>query len=518
MNKEEQKARLQGSLLLFTQVFFKLRTGQEFKISKPMSREPHVITICKSLTKTQRGDCNRLLINIPPRYSKTELCIHYIAWCLAKYPNANFLYVSYSHTLAKRQTNIVRQIINMPEFKELFDARIDPATSAKDNFDTIQGGSVYAAGAGGTITGRGAGIRNIEEFGGSIVLDDMHKPSEVTSDVQRDAIGEWYLNTLISRLNNPSNTPIVFICQRLHEDDLAARLLLGLDGQEWDHVSLQALGRNGHALDPQMHSTEQLKKMQETMPYEFSAQYQQNPQPAGGGVFKPEWFQLYDQDPEILSTFITADTAETDKTYNDATVFSFWGVYKVFVEGIDTGLLGLHWIDCNECYVEPKDLKDEFMGFYRKSMGYSVKPQFAAIEKKSTGTTLVSVLKDMPGLNVVDIPRGRDALTGGVLSKAARFLRAQPYIARKQVSFNAFGSHVDMCIDHMRKITMNDSHKNDDIADTCADAIQLALIDKVVSMGYSSDRDPATDVVKKLTSANARRRNIRAKSRHGSRY
>lgn len=518
MNKDEQRAKLQGSLLLFTQVFFKLRTGQDFNISKPLSREPHVITICKALTKTQRGDCNRLLINIPPRYSKTELCIHYIAWCLAKYPSANFLYVSYSHTLAKRQTNIVRQIINMPEFKELFDARIDPSTSAKDNFDTIQGGSVYAAGAGGTITGRGAGIRNIEEFGGSIVLDDMHKPSEVTSDVQRDSIGEWYLNTLISRLNNPTKTPIVFICQRLHEDDLAARLLLGMDGHDWDRVVLKALGSNGQALDPEMHSLEQLEQMQETMPYEFSAQYQQNPQPSGGGVFKPEWFQLYDQDPDIFATFITADTAETSKTYNDATVFSFWGVYKILHEGIDSGLLGLHWMNCHECYVEPKDLKDEFMSFYRKCMGHPVKPQFAAIEKKSTGTTLVSLLKDMPGLNILDITRGRDELTGGVLSKVDRFLRAQPFVARKQISFNAFSPHADNCIDHMRKITMNDTHKNDDIADTCADAIQLALIDKVVSMGYASDREPATDVVKKLTSANARRRNIRAKSRYGSRY
>ncbi|UCE38405.1 MAG: hypothetical protein JSW00_04030 [Thermoplasmata archaeon] len=518
MNKEEQKARLQGSLLLFTQVFYKLRTGQEFRISKPMSREPHVITICKALTKTRRGETNRLLINIPPRYSKTELCIHYIAWCLAKYPNANFLYVSYSHTLAKRQTNIVRQIINMPEFKELFDARIDPSTSAKDNFDTIQGGSVYAAGAGGTITGRGAGIRNIEEFGGAIVLDDMHKPNEVTSDVMRDTIGDWYLNTLISRLNNPKRTPIVFICQRLHEDDLAARLLLGMDGHDWDRVVLKALGDNGQSLDPDMHSLEQLKQMQATMPYEFSAQYQQNPQPAGGGVFKPEWFQLYDQDPEIFATFITADTAETAKTYNDATVFSFWGVYKIKMDGIETNILGLHWLDCHECRVEPKDLKDEFMSFYRRCMGYPVKPQFAAIEKKSTGTTLVSTLKDMPGLSIQELSRGKDAITGGVLSKTDRFLRAQPFIARKQVSFNAFAPHVDDCIDHMRKITMNDTHRHDDIADTCADAIQLALIDKVVSMGYASESEPATDVVKKLTSANARRRNIRAKSRYGSRY
>ena len=66
------------------------------------------------------------------------------------------------------------------------------------------------------------------------------------------------------------------------------------------------------------------------------------------------------EEPEILKTFIVCDSAETDKTYNDATVFSFFGIYKIKVKNVDIGLLGLHWIDCQELRVEPKDLKESF--------------------------------------------------------------------------------------------------------------------------------------------------------------
>ena len=73
--------------------------------------------------------------------------------------------------------------------------------------------------------------------------------------------------------------------------------------------------------------------MQEKSPYVFSSQFQQNPIPAGGSIFKPDWFVTLDFEPEILMTFITADTAETNKSYNDATVFCFWGLYEIETMG-----------------------------------------------------------------------------------------------------------------------------------------------------------------------------------------
>ena len=468
------RAKLLGSLILFTRVFYKIRTGREFLLSTPDSRESHYMTICKSLVKVFRGEIKRLIINVPPRYGKTELLIHFCAWALARWPDSNFLYVSYSHSLAKKQTKTIRQIVTLRDYSQLFDVMLSADSSAQDNFETNMLGSVYAAGAGGTITGRGAGIQGINRFGGCIVIDDIHKPSEVTSDVMRQSVNEWYLNTLQSRVNDP-RTPIIFIGQRLHEDDLPANLIKGFDSYQWETVILPAMDIHDNALLPAMHTKEQLLLMKEKMPYEFSSQYQQSPQPSGGGIFKPEWFVLLDSEPEISCAFITADTAETEKTYNDATVFSFWGLYKIQEFGHDTDVYALHWIDCWELWCEPKDLMENFKQFYTDCLRYKVKPSMVAIEKKSSGTTLLSMLKDMRGVNVIDIERPANAG-----SKTQRFLEAQPYIASKLISFNENAKHTKSCIEHMRKITANNTHRYDDIADTCADAIKIGLIDKIV--------------------------------------
>ena len=470
-NEVDYHQKLIDSRLYFTQIFYFLRTGRKFELTYPPGRESHIITICKALTRIINGETKRLIINVPPRYGKTELLIHFVAWSLAQFKDSNYLYVSYSHSLAKKQTQTIRNIITMKEYGDLFNVKLRDDQSAKDNFETTSGGSVYAAGAGGTITGRGAGIANVSRFGGCIVIDDIHKPDEVTSDTMRESVTEWYHNTLQSRINS-STTPIIFIGQRLHEDDLAANLL---KSGGWESVIIPAIDAAGNPLHPTMHDLPTLKKMQQEMPYVFASQYQQDPQPAGGGIFKKEWFRCLEHEPKILSTFITCDTAETDKTYNDATVFSFWGIYKIEEAGLDTDVYALHWLDCVELHCEPKDLEPSFNEFYRQTLLHKVKPSVVAIEKKSTGVSLISFLKDKPGFQLIEIERNRSSG-----SKTQRFLEVQPYVARRLISLPYFGKHTHSAIEHMRKITANGTHRFDDIADTCTDAIRLGLIEKVI--------------------------------------
>jgi predicted phage terminase large subunit-like protein len=484
------KHRMVNSLRYFTQIFYHVRTGRKFELSEPPGRESHYITICRELVKVFDGKTKRLIINVPPRYGKTELLIHFTAWAMAQYPDSNFLYISYAHSLAKKQTQTIRSILQLNDYHEYFGVRLKDDTSAKDNFETTNSGSVYAAGAGGSITGRGAGIKGIQRFGGAIIIDDIHKPDEVSSDTIREGINDWYYNTLQSRINSP-DTPIIFIGQRLHEDDLAARLIAS---GEWDTLIIPAIDAAGNPLHPQMHDLKTLKRMQEESPYTFAAQYQQNPQPAGGGIFKPEWFVTHEHEPHILATFITVDSAETDKDYNDATVFSFWGLYKIKVGDVESDQYGLHWINCIELRVEPKDLKNSFLNFYADCMKHKVKPTLAAIEKKSTGVTLLSVLKEYQGLQLIEIER-----TKASGSKTARFLEAQQYVAQRLVSLPTYGRHTDMCIEHCRKITANDSHRFDDIADTMYDAIKLALIDKTVVIMHKNKK-PSNELASYLLS------------------
>lgn len=465
---EELRANLLGSVIGFTQTFYPLRTGRDFELSQPVSRESHFLTISRALKRVVNGETKRLIINVPPRYGKTEELIHFIAYCLARYPDSNFIYTSYSSSLATKQTQTVRSIMSLPYYRKVFGVELSDTTSAKGDFETNFGGSVYACGAGGTITGRGAGIQNCDRFSGAIIIDDIHKPDEVTSDTIREGIIDWYYNTLQSRINSP-NTPIIFIGQRLHELDLAAHLI---ESGEWETVIIPALDKHNNVLHPTMHDLPALLAMKEKNPYVFAAQYQQDPQPSGGGIFKPEWFYLTDEEPPVIATFITADTAETDKDYNDATVFSFWGLYQT----PETNDLALHWIDCREIRVEPKDLRREFMDFYVDCCRYPVKPKMAAIEKKSSGTTLVSVLSEVQGFQIRPIER-----TKASGNKTARFLEAQPYVASHLISLPRYGKHTDMCITHMKKITANDTHAHDDIADTLYDAVKIALIDKYLS-------------------------------------
>lgn len=461
------------SLEYFVKLFYKLRTGRTFDIPNDVpGRESHFKIIINALERVFDGKSTRLIINVPPRYGKTELIISFIAWAMAQYPDSNHMYVSYSHNLAKKQTQTIREIIQMKEYRELFDVRLKEGSQEKSQFESEQSGICYGLGAGSGITGKGAGLKGVLRYGGAIIIDDIIKPEDALSDTVRTSTNEWFYNTLQSRINSP-RTPIIVIGQRTHEDDLCAHLI---EAGAWEVVSLPALDEAGNALYPDMHDKFALLKLQQESPWVYAAQYQQNPVAGGTTLFNAAWFKQLATEPAILATFLTVDTSETDKTYNDASVFSFWGVYQLEVRGaLVPDAYALHWIDCLEIRVEPKDLQSTFMDFYAGCMRHSVKPKFAALEKKSTGVTLSSVLKDMQGLRVVDIER-----TKASGSKTARYLEMQPFIANKLISLPHEGKHTQMCIKHMSKITANMAHRFDDICDTAYDAVKMALIDKVV--------------------------------------
>ncbi len=469
------RSMLLSDFLLFHRVMFEKRTGREFLISQPIANESHFITFARELTNVFLGLSNRLYIGCPPGWAKSEMCKSFIAWCFAHYPDCKFLYISHSFELATIHTSSIKQTMTMPIYRNLFDVEIRRDSSAKDFFQTTNGGAVAAFGSQGGITGHDAGLPGLPRFSGGVVIDDIHKPEEIHSDTIRERVKRNYFETIERRLRAP-NVPVLMVGQRLHEDDLPAHILGGADGQQWKNVTIKALDDAGNARYPEVNPKKQLLLMKEKQPYVFASQYQQDPMPAGGGLFKEEWFPLFDQSPKIISTFVTADTAETEKEYNDATVFSFWGLYQLhFNDSPIDGMYGLHWLDCAEIRIEPKDLEDAFLDFWSGCMRYPVKPKFAAIEKKSTGVTLLSVLKKIQGLRTLDIER-----TGTANSKTNRFLEMQQYIASRQVSLPSQGKHTTMCIKHMTKITANNVHRWDDIADTCYDAVKMALIDRII--------------------------------------
>ncbi len=475
-DKDEQASILLGSFFEFMKFFYPILTGRDFLISIPAGRQSHQVIISKALVRAFRLEIpsQRLMINVSPGSGKSLIVSMWVAWAMAQYPDARFIYASYSKELSSRHTETIKRIIQLPHYKYLFDVEIMHDSRGKEFFQTTAGGIVAAVGTSGTVTGLSAGVPGVDRFSGALIIDDAHKPDEAHSDKIRESVIENYRETLQQRVRS-GQVPIVFIGQRLHEADICDYLLKGNDGYEWERVILKSIDESGNVMFPEVNSKEMLLNKQKYDPYVYAAQYDQNPVPSGGSLFKPDWFVLLDEEPQIVKTFIVADTAETNKSWNDATAFSFFGVYEIETMGRKTGELGLHWLDCVEIRIEPKDLKESFLDFYANCSLHPRPPLLAAIEKKSTGVTLVSVLRDMRGMQIREIER-----TKASGSKTQRFLEMQPYVASRYISFTKNARHVERCISHMNKITANGSHRHDDICDNLYDAIKIALIEKTV--------------------------------------
>lgn len=473
------RAKLLGSPMLFTRTFYKILTGREFYISQPVGRESQHIITWRALKKVFDLEIPRLLINIPPGHHKSTMLSFWIPWCYAHYPDCNFIYTSVSHELAAKNTYLIKKIMMLPAYNHFFDVSISRDSSAKDNFSTTKGGFVTAFGADGTIVGANAGLPDVDRFSGALIMDDMHKPKEVFSDTIREGAIENYKITLSQRRRG-NNVPFIFLGQRLHEADLPAHLIQGFDGYNWHKIILASPDAAGNALDPKVIDEKGLDIIRVTNPYVYNSQYLQDPTAAGGTIFSEDQFILMDERPKILATFLTVDTAETDKNYNDPTVFSFFGLYKIKHGEVETDILGLHWIDCLEDWINAADLETRFLDFYYGCARFSVPPSFVAIEKKSTGVTLSATLKKLPGLTIRDVER-----TKASGNKIARYMECVPFVNSGRVSLDSGGNlwklqdnkMKNVCLEHMKKLTDNGAHARDDIADTFYDAVKIGLID-----------------------------------------
>lgn len=290
-----------ADLYWFSRIMFKARRG--FKWQHAM----HHPVVCKALMRVYEGTCRRLIINMPPRYSKTELAVvNFVPWALGHCPDAEFIHVSYALDLVRANSYQAREIVWHPTYRQIFPKTlIDPNIGGADDWRTTDGGVLYARQSGGPITGFGAGKKR-PGFGGALLIDDPHKADDIRHDAKRLIPIHHYQNTLQSRLNDPENTPVIVVMQRLHEEDLTGWLLSGGTGEEWELVCIPALAEDeddilgrkpGQALWPEMHSAERLRAMEKAMPSVFAGQYQQRPAPAEGLIFKPENLVYVDAPP-----------------------------------------------------------------------------------------------------------------------------------------------------------------------------------------------------------------------------
>jgi predicted phage terminase large subunit-like protein len=303
--KELKRRESQRSLLAFTEYTNPLYRSAE-----------HHRRICDKLEAVERGDIDRLMIFMPPRHGKSELASkRFPAWCLGRQPTRQIIAASYNSDLANDFGRNVRNIVDEPEFREVF-PNVSLATDsyAANRMNTDHGGAYVAAGVGTAVTGRGAHI--------ALIDDPFKDREEADSERRRDIVWDWYRSTLFTRLM-PGGA-IVLIQTRWHEDDLAGRLL-ETEPEQWDVLELPALDLQGKALWPEWYDEQALARIKATIgPREWSALYQQRPQPDEGTFFQRSWFKEWEAKP-ALRYYGSSDYAVTDGD-GDYTVHRVWGI------------------------------------------------------------------------------------------------------------------------------------------------------------------------------------------------
>jgi predicted phage terminase large subunit-like protein len=308
--KELKRRQARNSLLAFTEL-----TNPAYAVAN------HHQLIVDKLEALERGDIDRLMIFMPPRHGKSELAsVRFPAWYLGRNPNHQVIAASYAHKLAAKFGRQVRNLIASKEYQSIFPGvSLAEDSEAKDLFHTSHEGAYLAAGVDGPVTGSGGHL---------VAIDDPVKGrKEAESETIRDNAWDWYRGDLYTRLMPGAR--IAVMQTRWHEDDLSGRILENEgrveDGGQWHVLELPAIDEAGSALWPEWFPIETLERIRQAIgPRDFSALYQQRPQPDEGTFFQRGWFKTWEAKP-ALRYYGTSDYAVTDGD-GDYTVHRVWGI------------------------------------------------------------------------------------------------------------------------------------------------------------------------------------------------
>lgn len=296
--------------------------------------------VCVHLEAVAKGEINRLLINVPPGFSKSLLCnVFFPAWLWgpAKRPHLRMLKFSYAASLTERDNAKLRDLILSQEYQRLYGDVFELKKVGETKITNSKTGSALATSVGGVGTG---------ERGDLVVVDDPHSVKESESDAVRGETVRWFREALSNRLNDMEKSSIIVIMQRVHEGDVSGSILS--EGLGYTHLMIPMeydIGRHcqtsigwsdprtedGELAWPERFPPTVVAEMRNTLgPYAYAGQYQQSPAPRGGGIFQREWWQLWAEDtyPPLEFVLVSADTAYTQKESNDPSACTVWGLWR----------------------------------------------------------------------------------------------------------------------------------------------------------------------------------------------
>ena len=350
------------------------------------------------LQQIAEGKINRLIVNMPPRHTKSEFASTYFpAWIMGKQPNRKIMQTTHTGELAVRFGRKVRNMMDTEEYGKLFpNVELQADSKSAGRWETNKGGEYFAAGVGGAITGRGAGL---------LIIDDPHSEQDSLSKTAMEACYEWYTSGPRQRLQ-PGGA-IVLVMTRWSNTDLTAKLLNAqqeLKADQWEVIEFPAVfPETDNPLWPEFWSFDELERVRASLPLiKWNAQWLQTPTAEEGSIIKREWWQDWESEnlPAVQYIIQSYDTAFSKKETADYSAISTWGVFRPSEDAPDSIIL----LDCQRTRLDFPELKKLAYQEYQYW-----EPDMVLIESKASGTPLTHELRRL-GIPVVNYSptRGHD--------------------------------------------------------------------------------------------------------------
>jgi predicted phage terminase large subunit-like protein len=364
----------------------------------------HHKVMAKKFEEIAEGKTRRLIINMPPRHTKSEFASFLLpAWFLGKFPGKKIIQCSNTAELAVGFGRKVRNLLDSDVYTKVFPGiALRQDSKAAGRWATNKSGEYFAIGVGGTVTGKGADL---------LIIDDPHSEQEAAlagnDPSVFDKVHEWYTSGPRQRLQ-PGGS-IVIVMTRWSKRDLTGQILksaLEREGDEWEVIDFPAILPSDKPLWPEFWSYEELDALRTELPLpKWQAQYQQQPTSEQGAIIKREWWQEWEGENPPSCEFVIQswDTAFTKNERSDYSACTTWGVFYKNENAEDAHVILL---DAFKKRMEFPELKDKA---YRHYMEYQ--PDSFIVEAKASGAPLIYELRQM-GIPVQEFTptRGNDKI------------------------------------------------------------------------------------------------------------
>ena len=451
---------------------------------KPLGQEParHHDLLIRELERLARGEIDRLMVLMPPGSAKSKYASElFPAWWFIQNPTTAVIAASHTAELAERFGRRVRNLVAAHSSDLGYSLSTD--SKAASRWETSAGGEYFAAGVGGSITGRRADL--------AIIDDPVSGKADAESETVRESTWNWYTNDLYTRLKPGAR--IIVIMTRWHEEDLGGRLLNRMEsgGDKWTVIKLPAfavdaddpLGRSvNEPLWPDWEDSAALaRKRFELGERDFGALYQQDPRPAGTSFFEVKNALVdgepVDYPPWCDAVFATLDTAVKTGSSNDGTAVCYWATSE-------RGNHPLILLDWDIVQIEGGSLETWLPTVFQnlEALAKLVRPRFGSqgvyIEDKASGSVLLQQARRR-GWDATEIESKLTAM-----GKDERAISVSGYIHRGMVKISrqAFdkvtvykGRTANHLLTQVFRFRLGVKDQADDLLDSWCYAIIIAL-------------------------------------------